>query len=143
MMNTTTVTFSSRFGTVEADPNSFLRFVRPLLGFEDLQQFALLNLDEYRPLYWLQSTEEAGLALPLLEPGEVDGDYHQRVLEASGWKDRGELEVLCIVSRQDGQWGVNLVAPLVVDSRTAEAQQVVLKDTPYDTFHPLATTACW
>lgn len=142
-MNTTSVTFSSRFGTVEADPRSFLHFVRPLLGFEDLQQFALLNLDEYRPLYWLQSVEEAGLALPLLEPGEVDGDYHKRVLEASGWADRGQLEVLCIVSRQDGQWGVNLVAPLVVDSHTAEAQQVVLKDTPYDTFHPLATSACW
>ena len=96
-MNTTSVTFSSRFGTVEADPNSFLHFVRPLLGFEDLQQFALLSLDEYRPLYWLQSVEEAGLALPLLEPGEVDGDYHQRVLAASGWTDRGPLEVLCIV----------------------------------------------
>lgn len=142
-MNSTTVTFSSRFGTVEADPNSFLRFVRPLLGFEDLHQFALLSLDEYRPLYWLQSTQEAGLALPLLEPGEVDEDYRRRVLEAAGWDDRSQLEVLCIVSRQDGQWGVNLVAPLVVDSRTAEAQQVVLKDTGYDTFHPLATSACW
>lgn len=143
MTNTTSVTFSSRFGTVEADPSSFLHFVRPLLGFEDLQRFALLTLDEYRPLYWLQSVDEPGLALPLLEPGEVDDDYHRSVVEASGWSNRGELEVLCIVSRQDGQWGVNLVAPLVVDSRTSEAQQVVLKNAPYDTFHPLATSACW
>lgn len=142
MMNTTSVTFSSRFGTVEADPNSFLHFVRPLLGFEDLRRFALLNLDEYRPLYWLQSVDEAGLALPLLEPGEVDSDYHHRVLEASGWKGREQLAVLCIVSRQNGQWGVNLVAPVIVDSRTAEAQQIVLTGTEYDTFHPLASAAC-
>ncbi|MEW5790364.1 MAG: flagellar assembly protein FliW [Pseudomonadota bacterium] len=66
MNNSTTIT--TRFGPLHPDASKQLRCLSPILGFEDLRQFILLDVPDYRPFLWLQSLEEPGLAFVLTEP---------------------------------------------------------------------------
>lgn len=134
-----TITIDTRFGRLEATRQGTLYFTRPLPGFEGLSRFTLLSLPEQLPIIWLQSLEEAALALPLVEPDVYFPDYSQAVQKELG----AEAAVLCLVSQRAGRLGLNLLAPLVIfDQQTAE--QLVLSLPGLDIFHPLGgQSPCW
>jgi len=53
---------SHRFGSVEIPDDRVITMRRPILGFEHLTTFCLIERDELAPFLWLQSTEEADIA---------------------------------------------------------------------------------
>jgi len=130
-MSSDLTTITTRFGILEARPEGTLRMTGPLAGFEGLTLFTLLKLPEYDPLIWLQSLEEPGLAFPLLEPDAYFPDYSQLVCHSLS----REATILCLVSRQSGQLGLNLLAPLLIDAEKGTAEQVIVPEPSLDVFH--------
>ena len=82
---------SSRFGSVDIDPDTVLEFPEGLIGLAGTR-YALLATDPNSPFLWLQSLEDPGLALPVTDPHRFfrgfeveldDGDAERLGLDAS------------------------------------------------------------
>src|SRR5947209_18412705 len=58
---------SSRFGRVDIDPATVIEFAEGLIGLGG-SRYALLARDAQTPFAWLQSLEDPGLALPVVNP---------------------------------------------------------------------------
>jgi len=64
-----------KFGQIEIDESSIIRFVAPILGFAEYEQYALLRHPDTAPILWLQSTEKPELVFPIIEPFSLFSDY--------------------------------------------------------------------
>lgn len=65
---------SSRFGRVEIDPASVIEFPDGLIGLGG-RRYALLATKPGSPFLWLQSLEDAGIALPVTNPHRFFPDF--------------------------------------------------------------------
>lgn len=112
-------------------------------GFFAERKFALLDLgDDYRPYMVLRSLTSE-LALIVVEPRFVVDDYPVHVDDYSqsllGVENAEECIVFLIVTLQSGGMpSVNMLGPLVVNSKSKLAAQVVQVDSNYSVNHPVA-----
>ena len=65
---------SSRFGRVEIDPSSVIEFPDGLIGLPGTR-YTLLTRDREGAFAWLQSLEDASLALPVTNPHRFFAGY--------------------------------------------------------------------
>lgn len=125
---------TTRFGQVEIQDGDLIRFPEGLVGFQELNSFVLLE-DPYDEIFiWLQSTQEPGIAFPVLEP-ELFADHYTAQLSRS---DLVALDVIsgdvlrsfCIVTIPDDPTAMtaNLKAPIIINLRTRLGRQCVLQD---------------
>ena len=77
MSKTFTVT-NSQLGNLPIDPDKITTFPEGLIGFEDLIQFAIINLPEYEPFQWLLSIDDPDISFPIISPILVLEDYELR-----------------------------------------------------------------
>ncbi len=143
-----TITAESTVALVETPvPSSELpevRFVAPLLGLEHLSRFTLAELDPDSPLLSLQSLEDDGVRLLVLDPAVVVDGYAPAMdavaRAAVGLVPGQEGRLLAVVSPgaslEDST--LNLLAPVLVNPATGAAAQVVLTGTDYPLRQPLA-----
>jgi len=122
-------------------PKGVLHFPEGLPGFEALTQFVLLQDEELLPLAFLTSLSEPKVCLPVIPVQRICGDYQLKLAEAdrkllslSGEPVVG-TDVLClaVLDLGDGRKAAtaNLVAPIVVNTETWTAKQVIQADCPY------------
>ena len=133
---------SSRFGVISASESEIITFARGLIGMSDLSRFALIPAaSSEQAFYWLQSVEDPNVAFLVVDPSRFFKDYHvsireetQADLDLVDAKD-GQLLVIC---NRVGEWITgNLQGPLVINTRTRNAQQVVLTEKKWTCRQPL------
>ncbi|MGE0201822.1 MAG: flagellar assembly protein FliW [Candidatus Melainabacteria bacterium] len=131
---------TSRFGDVEVQEDRIIRFQEPLLGFEDLDTFVLLDHAADSPFKWLQSAQNPDLAFVVTNPRFFGIEYAftlpDNVSERLGIHSPEEVLVLTIVNIPQGnpeQMTANLMGPLIIHEKTLQAMQVVLNDTGFST----------
>lgn len=123
------------FGEVDIEDNKIIEFVGGLIGFPHLTKFALI-FDEEKganiSIRWLQSMQEPGFAMPVMDPLLVQKDYNPEI-EDELLKDIGELNennilvlVTVTVPADLTQMSVNLKGPIIINSETRKACQVIL-----------------
>jgi flagellar assembly factor FliW len=116
------------------DANPSLEFVGPVAGFPAHRLFVLAELDESSQLRALRSLDDPGLRFLVLPPGPFFPDYAPAISDE--WASRLELTsaddalVLVVVTPDAAAGGatVNLLAPVVINTRTRRAAQFVLDD---------------
>ncbi len=128
---------TTRFGEIEVIENQVLTFIKPILGFQNLQKFTLLPGPKDSPLWWLQSIENGSLAFLLLETLQILPDYQVPFTP----QDLHELQVsspqeisiytLLVVPEDPTKIRTNLRAPIVINPKTRLAKQMVLDRTDY------------
>lgn len=137
---------SSRFGPVEVDGNTLLRFPRGLVGFPQWRRFVLMPEVLKPPFQVLQSADEPDLALVVIDPRAVEPGYVAAVraeaLAGLGIRTQRQAEqarVLGLVTlgRDPAAATVNLRAPLVINPHLRLGAQVILEDDRYSIRHPL------
>lgn len=125
-------------GAGQRDVPTLLRMVVPLPGLPGRTEYALEALDEVGVLFAIRSAPEAGpqVRLFLVAPHIFFPTYAPRI-DAAGLDDpfgqsSPEDRVLFVVVRPAEDDGLpptaNLLAPLVVDTRTGRALQLVLDE---------------
>lgn len=134
------------YGEVEAETTQCIEFVKPLLGFENQTQFAVLPaLEGLSPFSMMQSLEDINLAFYVIDPWVVDVDYEFELtpeqiekLEVSTSED---LKVLTLVTidRDIEKMTTSLVAPIIVNMKNQKAMQIVLHQSAYTTKHLILT----
>ncbi len=129
---------------VEVPEQEILHFPRGLVGFEDLNRYALFQLDG--GLCLLQSVDDAHVGFVLLDPETVVPNYSPSlpvddrallVLEAGQ-----EPEYLCIVtlSMEGSPSSINLRAPIAINTRRRIGSQVILQDMELPLRYPIAVS---
>ena len=125
------------FGEIEIDESKIITFEDGIIGFPDMKKFTLIFDEEKedRPsISWLQSMDEPEIAFPVMDPLFVCEAYNPSVedelLKNLGTIKEDNLYVLVTVTvPQDiKELAVNLKAPIVINTDTRKASQIIVGD---------------
>ena len=116
----------------------------PIIGFDMLHKFIILDPNKETLFKWLQSVEDPTLAFPVISVSALDLDYTidlpDNVVEVLNITNVESLLVMNITSiPQDNPKGttINLLAPLIFNLDNQTAAQVVLSGSGYDISYPI------
>jgi len=134
------------FGEIEVDESKFIIFEDGILGFPDLKKFMLIHDEESSGrnlISWMQSIDEPGFAMPVLDPLRICEDYNPQVedelLKPLGDISGDELLVLTTVTvpPQIENMTTNLKAPFIINAENFRACQIILEDDKYLIKYPI------
>ena len=133
------------FGEITIDDDRIIKFSKGIVGFPDLTDFALLHDSEKGTdsIHWLQSLQEPGFAMPVMDPLRVCPDYNPEV-DDEILQNLGELnpdEMLVIVTMNVPKdvklMSVNLKGPIVINAAQKTAIQVIVEGDEYPVKFPI------
>ncbi len=131
---------TSRFGEIEVDESLVIQFIQPILGFDELRKFIILDHSENSPFKWLQSMDEQDLAFVITNPKLFGIDYEfilpQEIADKLSLKSADDALVVTIVNIPQGDPGkmtANLLGPIIINQGNKSAMQVVLSESEYST----------
>ena len=131
---------TTRFGQLEYKETDLVAFVRGLLGFEDLRRYLIIERDRSRPFIWLQSVDNPAVALPVVDPLFVKPDYAVKVqagdLADIGITDASQARTFVIATiphSRPQNISVNLLGPIIINTKSRRAVQIALSDPDYTT----------
>lgn len=135
------------FGEITIADEKLIVFPEGIVGFPFLQKFALIHDadNEDSPIMWLQSLEEPGFAMPVIEPVYVSSGYNPTVndenLAPVGELKEDQIYVLVTITvpPQIEKMSVNLKAPIVINMQNNRAVQIIVED-DYKVKHPIYET---
>ncbi len=135
------------YGFVDIPDSRVLTFIKPILGFEDLEQFALIDVRGLPGFYWLQSLDNKNLAIIVTRPDKLlDEEYQVQIHEQESifremkLISRENLTCYLIVNvpQDPKQMTLNMMGPIIVNSATLLAAQAISSkytDTKFPVFH--------
>lgn len=134
------------FGEIEISDDKIITFENGIIGFPDLKRFALLH-DEERGtnagIRFLQSLDEPGFAMPVMDPLVVKPDYDPEVndelLSAAGNVNADNILVLVTATIPSDltKMSVNLQGPFVINVEEHKACQVIVENGDYPVKFPV------
>jgi len=135
------ITASKKFRNLEISEQSLVEMPFGMFGFEEMKEFVLLEKSKESPFKLLQATADPNVAFLLIDPLEFFPDYEIDIPSSDAEQlkldDALEARVLATVTidKNHGWFTANLVGPIVINSRTLEAKQIVLDNERYGTKH--------
>ena len=135
---------TARFGEIDIDETRIFDFALPIIGFNELKKFIILDINQESMFKWLQSVENPELAFPIVSVFSMNADYSvdipDNVVEKLKITTAESVLVMNIASiPQDNPQGttLNLLAPLIFNLDEQLAGQVILSGSGYDISFPL------
>lgn len=134
------------YGTMEVEDDKIIHFPNGIMGFEQYKEYALLYDEERETensIFWLQSTEEETLALPIMNPFPLIKEYHPE-LEDAAIEEIGPvtpenivLYTTITVPSDLTKMTMNLRAPIVINLTTKLGIQIIAENTEYPVKYPI------
>ena len=135
---------TARFGEIEIEEDRIFNFVLPIIGFNDLSKYVILDFNKDNIFKWLQSVEDPNLAFPVVSLYSLNIDYTidlpDNIADVLKIKNVESLLVLNIASipRENPRGTtVNMLAPIIFNLDEQLACQVILSGSGYDISFPL------
>ena len=133
------------FGEIEVDDAKIITFPGGIIGFPDMERFVLLYDEEKGSdtIKWLQSLEEPGFAMPVINPLQIKEDYNPEIddelLKPLGEMKDEEMVVLVTMTipHELKDMTVNLRGPIIINSETRKACQVIFDSDEYKVKYPI------
>jgi flagellar assembly factor FliW len=134
-----------RFGEIEVEQGAVLHMPLGLPGFPGKNRYVLIEKEDTRPFCWLQSIEDAALALVVMNPLVFKSDYTVElasIIETMNWTDANPERLLIYVvvnisAQPPRKITANLIGPIVINPEKREAVQIVIYDSPYSHQYPV------
>lgn len=142
---TTTIEIDTvKFGKVEISKKSIFNFVAPIIGFNGLKKYAIIDYKPDSPFKWLQSMEDMELAFPITLCSFFNIDYQFDIPDEEAEKlgietadDVLVFNIANIPSSNPQGATINMLAPIVVNLSNRKAMQIVLKNTNFEVRYKL------
>ncbi len=135
---------TSRFGEIEIDENLVFNFIEPILGYDNLKKYVLIDNQPQSPFKWLQSLEDGSIAFPVSFPSYFGIDYQfvipedkSKDLELTGIENLITFNIVCIPHGKAQDATINLAGPIVINAENKNAMQLVLSNAKYAIKHKL------
>jgi len=137
---------STRFGELEAEPDSVLEFPRGLPGFPKCTRFHLFHEEKDDPMvFWLQSLDDPEVSIPVVQPARFNISYEIELsdeeTELLAVENPADLAIIVVIS--EGRSRVPLpnlkrvninphvTNPIIIDTRSRRGMQKALSDIQY------------
>jgi len=125
---------NTRYGKQVVAKSSLLTFPEGLPGFEDLRQYKLFHEEGKSTVYYLQSTEDPDIRLPLVTPESCKIDYRIELTdeETDMLQIESAEDIVVVVTLSDNQddagAGItaNFMAPIIINSKSRIGLQKTL-----------------
>ncbi len=123
---------TDRFGSFDTKDSKLIEFPLGIPGFEELRHFIILEIGQTKPIYWLQSTENKYIALPVILTFEILDDYYidirENELEDLFVESQTDLLVMnvVVIPEQAENMTVNLAAPIVINAKRGIGKQIII-----------------
>ncbi|UUV14874.1 flagellar assembly factor FliW [Clostridioides difficile] len=114
-----------------------------ILGFENLKEYELLDIENEDILKEFNSTEEDCIGFIVVSPFEIIKEYeivlNQETIEKLEVKSPNDIMLLNIITvgQTLEESTVNMKAPIVINVRNNCGMQIILQDEKYSIWHPL------
>ncbi len=134
------------FGEIEVAEDKVIVFENGIIGFPELKRFSLLHDEEKGNdvgIRFLQSIDEPGFAMPVMDPLVVRPDYDPQVndelLASAGEITPENILVLVTVTVPSDltKMTVNLQGPFVINVEERRACQVIVENEEYPVKYPI------
>lgn len=134
------------FGEIEIEDEKVIVFENGIIGFPDMKHFVLIHDEEKGTdagIRFLQSVEEPGFAMPVMDPLVVKPDYDPEVddelLKAAGHITPDNILVLVTVTvpKDIKKMSVNLQGPIVINVEEHKACQIIVENGDYPVKFPI------
>ena len=117
-----------------------------MLGFPEEKRYAIIQHKENSPFFWYQSVDDPALAFVITSPFFFVPDYSVSLDDAinqMSWDDERieeKVELYVVVNIPNGspnKMTANLIGPILINTDTFQALQMVVTDSPYSHKFPL------
>ena len=133
------------FGEVEIEDNKIINFPNGIIGFPDLTRFTLMHDEDQGSgtIKWLQSIEEPGFAMPVIDPLVVCPDYNPEVdkniiQDIGDLKDEDILVLVTVTVPHDlTKMTVNLMGPFIINAEERKGVQAIVENSDYPVKFPI------
>lgn len=128
---------STRLGRLAVPDDKVITMARPILGFERLTEFCLVEVDAIAPFLWFHSTQDPEVAFLVVNPLVFFPDYRieinsQEIAELNvNGVETVETYVIATVPAEFEKMSVNLQGPLIINTANQLAKQLVLVNSDY------------
>ncbi len=129
---------TTRFGLLEVEEDTLIELASGMVGFPKLTEFAWIGHRNSPNIAWIQSTKDADVAFPLMNAANIAEGYPDvpvnKIADQAGlsFEDENALALMVVLSASaQGGTTVNLMAPVVINSRTRKGAQVVLTNSRF------------
>ena len=133
------------FGAIEIEDDKIITFPKGIIGFPDMTLFALMHDKDKdsNAIRWLQSLDDPVFAMPVMDPLYVKPDFNPGVSEEViqdllPMADEDMLVLVTVTVPQDlTKMTVNLKGPIIINSDSRVAAQVIIDDDNYPVKYPI------
>lgn len=134
---------SQKLGELEVPEDKLIVMERPILGFENLREFCLIEIEEIMPFLWFQSIQEPSISFLVVNPIVFFPGYRIEINP----KEIAELEVARVASvetyvivtlnKNPELITANLQGPILINTENNLAKQLILVNSDYKVRHSL------
>ncbi len=134
---------TTRFGELEVKESLIIQMTKPILGFEQLRRYVIIETDDFEPFKWFQSTDGPDVAFVIVNPLLFFPDYlievNPKEIEELKVSDVADVAAYAIVTipADYTKMTVNLQGPVLINQTTNLAKQLVLVNSRYRIKHRL------
>lgn len=135
---------TTRFGEVEIVESLVFNFESPIIGYNELKRYMLIEHDENSCFKWLQSLDSPEVAFPVTSAGYFNIEYNFEIqdedAEKIGLTNADDLIVLNIASipaNNPKGSTINLKAPIITNISNLKSMQIILPDEKLKIKHPI------
>ena len=135
---------TDKFGEIEIDENLIFDFVEPIIGYDNLRKYVLVEHSENSAFKWLQSVEEPSLAFPVSSLAFFDIDYQFEIptdkaekINLTTVESLISLNIVTIPAQNPRKATINLLAPIIINAANKQGMQIILSNSNYPVRCPL------
>ena len=131
---------TTRFGAITIDEQKIITMPSGMLGFPEEKRYVIVQHKENSPFFWYQAVDDPALAFVITSPFFFVPDYSMSLDDAinqMSWdeeKIEDTVELYVVVNIPNGspdKMTANLIGPILVNTESFQAVQMVVTDSPY------------
>ncbi|MCK5127164.1 MAG: flagellar assembly protein FliW [candidate division Zixibacteria bacterium] len=132
---------TAKFGELEVDDSLIIHMTKPVLGFEDLKKYVIIETEDFEPFKWYQSVEDPKVSFvvvnPLLFFSKYSIEVNPKEIEELQVEDVEDIVTYAIVTLPSDftKMTANLQGPILINTKTRLAKQLVLVNSRYKIKH--------
>lgn len=136
---------SERFGEITYTSDAIMKFTHGLTGFEDLQDFVIVDISGCEPFQWLIAINSPTIGFPVLPAKLIDTDYEVQMREESELMygldaEHSLVYIIATLPANLEESTLNLRAPILIDAHKNTGQQIIMMSDEYSAEYPLFQT---
>ena len=135
---------TEKFGQIEINDDLIFDFVEPVIGYDNLTKYVLVEHSENSSFKWLQSIEDKNLAFPVTSPAFFEIDYQFEIptdkaekISLNSVESLISLNIVSIPSNHPRKATINLLAPIIINAANKQGMQIILSSSNYPVKYPL------